>query len=84
MLLYCFAPLRFSLSPCILPCVFPLLHWAKYVFLKILTFVKSFIDKHLQMANKNILKIYVKKIVSLKIFCNFTAENETKNINLKI
>ena len=28
------------------------------------------------------MKISVKKFVSLKIFCNFTTENETKNINI--
>ena len=35
-------------------------------------------------SNKqNILKIYVKKFVSIKIICKFVSENESKNINLK-
>ena len=35
-----------------------------------------------QTKDKNILKIYVKKFVSIKIICKFVSENETKNINI--
>ena len=81
MLSYCYASLRFSFSLSFLLCVI-IITLGERCFFKNIKHLKILYKSAFQTINKNIFKIYVKKFVSLKIFYNFTAENETKNVNI--